>query len=168
LNKRGNHGHRVAVFILLVQHSYFNCQRNLEMFAFGKTGFYQVCGIYPLIKRIEGRRHSAQAPGCTCVKDEVFRKDFPRKRINPYPFAICIDIVLNVLKVKGIINIRPALIKNSLNCDKFLSEYLGYPQSPKECRAGGSEHRRRAVLGVPLQTSTELTNSESFGDWVYI
>ena len=60
------------------------------------------------------------------VKDEVFREDFTRKRINPYPFAICIDIVLNVLKVKGVTNIRPTFIKNSLNFDKFLSEYSWY------------------------------------------
>jgi hypothetical protein len=40
-----------------------------------------------------------------------------------------------------------------------------YTQSPKECRAGGSEHRRRAVLGVPLKPSPEPTNSEYFGEW---
>jgi hypothetical protein len=51
-------------------------------------------------------------------------------------------------------------------CGTFTGNTL-YPQSPKECRAGGSEHRRRAVLGVLLKPSTEPTNSESFGDWVY-
>jgi hypothetical protein len=42
-----------------------------------------------------------------------------------------------------------------------------YTPSQKECRAGGSEHRRRAVLGVPLKPSNGSTHSESFGEWGY-
>ena len=42
-----------------------------------------------------------------------------------------------------------------------------YTQSQKECRAGGSEHRHRAVINGPLKPSTEPTNSESCGEWGY-
>jgi hypothetical protein len=67
---------------------------------------------------IENKRHY--------VKDVVFREDYARRRINPYPFSFCIDIALNICKMQDTKSIRSSLIENGLNFNKLMNNYGEY------------------------------------------
>jgi predicted transposase YbfD/YdcC len=63
------------------------------------------------------------------VKDATFREDFTTKRVNPYVFSSLIDIALNVLKSKGVKNIRKTLRINALNLEASI-QYLTSSSTP--------------------------------------
>lgn len=54
------------------------------------------------------------------VRDVAFQEDSHRKQCNPFIYAVCIDMAINIMKLQNVDNIKSCIYKNSLD---FLSLY---------------------------------------------
>jgi predicted transposase YbfD/YdcC len=57
------------------------------------------------------------------IKDAVFHEDRCRKRVNPGIFSSFIDWTINLLRTKGVTNIKRELYNNAMNLDASI-EYI--------------------------------------------
>lgn len=57
------------------------------------------------------------------VKDVAFREDSMTKHRNPYVYATCIDIALNIMRINNIDNIKSSLYRNALDFYRFYEQF---------------------------------------------
>jgi predicted transposase YbfD/YdcC len=57
------------------------------------------------------------------IKDVAFQEDTQKKHCNPFVYAICIDIALNIMRSKGSNSIKSTLYKNSLDFMQLMKNY---------------------------------------------
>ena len=48
------------------------------------------------------------------IKDVAFQEDLQTKQCNPFIYSSCIDIALNIMRIKNVENIKSELYRNSL------------------------------------------------------
>jgi hypothetical protein len=57
------------------------------------------------------------------IKDVAVQEDTQKKHCNPFVYAICIDIALNIMRSKGSNSIKSTLYKNSLDFMQLMKNY---------------------------------------------
>jgi predicted transposase YbfD/YdcC len=60
------------------------------------------------------------------VKDQTIREDCSVKRVNPYIFSMCIDAVLNIMRLEGVTNISEETFINCMDLDGMVEKYGKY------------------------------------------